>query len=296
MRRLVFIGFTILSLAACGRSIELPQGLQTVTGTVERVPLSLDRQGTHVLKQDGVEVYFLESAQVILSAFEGKDVTLEGTLRPNSDPQALPVLVVATVAGGEEEELVPVSFPALRLSLRVPASWRQRDLADKELFTDAATGRAVLILFSHSADATPFAEPPAAWVPSPSVRITPFLVGSRRATRLSDAADCSEWLLIDRGEDVPKEKRVLTLNFIPAGCPQDPRALEAIGRIVRSVKIQEEAGRAASSVAAGSASSGDGAGGFEGKPCGGTAGILCPPGYFCAVTDTASDVGKCRRM
>ncbi len=44
----------------------LPQGPQTLTGTLIPAELSLTRRGTHVLKVDGDDVAFVESAAVNL--------------------------------------------------------------------------------------------------------------------------------------------------------------------------------------------------------------------------------------
>jgi hypothetical protein len=33
-----------------------------------------------------------------------------------------------------------------------------------------------------------------------------------------------------------------------------------------------------------------------GIPCGGAAGILCPSGQYCEITDSASNIGRCRAV
>src|SRR3989339_839294 len=87
----------LLPLVGCWKEPiqPLPLGQQTVSGLIKPASISVIRRGTHVLIQGGEEIAYLESATVDLGEFEGRTVDVSGTYEANTDPDALPVIVVA---------------------------------------------------------------------------------------------------------------------------------------------------------------------------------------------------------
>jgi hypothetical protein len=54
--------------------------------------------------------------------------------------------------------------------------------------------------------------------------------------------------------------------------------------------------REASSSSSSSSTAQTGSGAIIGKPCGGTAGILCPPGEYCEISNFKENIGRCRKI
>jgi hypothetical protein len=60
-------------------------------------------------------------------------------------------------------------------------------------------------------------------------------------------------------------------------------------RFLQSVIFQKKSSSSAATTMSGSNAS-------AGIPCGGTAGILCPAGQYCEITDSATNIGRCRSV
>ena len=92
-------------LFGCSKPVDLvllPQGTQEVSGYLIGAELSLVRRGTHLLLQDGIERYLVESKVIALRAFEGKEVRIRGFFENNIDAAHLPVLVVEEIREQED--------------------------------------------------------------------------------------------------------------------------------------------------------------------------------------------------
>ena len=264
-----------LLLVSCGNQHvfpPLPKGEQKVSGILKSAPLSAIRRGSHLLEQEGVDVYYAESALVNLSTYQGKRVTLHGTLENNVDPSYLPVLVVTSVADVEETSKEH-SFADLGLKFDTPVTWKQSKEKEKYVFRidgDAPTAEAVLSLWRD----------PTASLPDGGV---PIVVDTLRATRLIDELSGAELVAIKQADGA------IFLRFAP-------------GKRVDSDKLKQDFMTLLTTVAfgrQGSSSSAAGTGSGSplpppGIPCGGTAGILCPAGSYCDITDVAQNIGHCR--
>lgn len=237
----------------------LPTGEQTLTGTVNRAPLSLTRRGTHVLSINGERVSMLESTTVALDKYEGRAVTLRGTFEANTDAVSLPVLVVSGV-DDVAVEYRPEAVPSLGLTFSVPADWTKSGQEPAFSFTASGASAPILRLVVQ----------PGVVLPSDSN----LSISSRLATRTFDPKSGSGVIAVQLDQ-----ARILTLRFAPLA-PDPVSALERLSQIVRTLKFTS---------AGGTASTGTGAV----LPCGGTAGILCPKGSYCQIIDAANRVGTC---
>ncbi len=254
----MIVGFVWLWPASTPRPI-LPTGEQTLTGTVNRAPLSLTRRGTHVLSIDGERVSMLESTTIALDKYEGKAITLRGVFEENTDAVSLPVLVVSGVDDVTLEYRAE-AVPSLGLTFSVPSDWTK-------------DGKEPAFTFTASGSATPALRLevlPGVVLPSDSN----LSISSRLATRRVDARSGSGVITVQLDQ-----ARILTLHVAPLA-PDPVTALERLSQIVRTLKFT---------------STGNGAVVGTGVvlPCGGTAGILCPKGSYCQIIDTANRVGTC---
>ena len=148
---------TVLLIAGCGpREAPLPAGLQNIRGQLRRADISLTRRGTHELVQNDVAVYLVESPTVNLHQLEGKEVELQGMLERNSDPAALPVLVVTSIVGGQAESMRAWSIPGLGISFEAPRSWTGDIANSVAQFTVSGSTVPVLRVLREETTALPF--------------------------------------------------------------------------------------------------------------------------------------------
>lgn len=103
--RQAVVVFLALMVAGCAPraadSVPVPQGIVRVQGVLSPAGLSTVRRGSFLLSQGGRMVYYAESPTIPLHRFVGCNCSFRGLVEPNSDPAALPVLVVQEVEGGE---------------------------------------------------------------------------------------------------------------------------------------------------------------------------------------------------
>jgi hypothetical protein len=270
------VAFAILlvGLQSCTRRAEqpLPEGPQTMSGVLVPVPLSLSRRGTHALTQGGTQTYYVESTKQDLRNFEGVDVIISGLFERNSDPDALPVLV----ASGVKLVDMPVkswSYESLGITLETPSHWLPQEFDDGVQFTQ--TGSTQVLLKIHPSVLTQL---PAG---------TMLQVAGRKATRVSGSGEQTVYVLNGR--------TILSFSYQPPVNAPLTAAERDFNRVLRSVKFSASSS-SVSSRAAGTGSVQTGTGGTAGVPCGGAAGVLCPSGQYCEITDTAEGIGRCRSL
>lgn len=109
-------------LFGCARLAEehvpFPQGEVEVRGVLRPSDLSPTRRGSFLLSQAGEDVYYVESSLLPLQRFIGRELLFRGVVESNTDPRALPVLVVQDV-GGEESSSGSSSLSSSSTSSRV---------------------------------------------------------------------------------------------------------------------------------------------------------------------------------
>lgn len=266
--------FLLVVVASCSFESEpdLPQGVQTMTGRLIPVSLSVTRLGTHALTQDGEPVYLVESSKADLRDYEGVDVVVTGLIERNTDPKALPVLVASGVVLVDQPTKMWQVEP-LMLSLDVPEEWSMMEFDDGVQFS--LTGSDLVQLKVHSSALTEL--PPG----------TITQVAGRKASRTTVSG--THVVYVQNGRLI-----------IAISRPVDPEANQKIAeaefnRILRSVKFvgQTTSSRATTSAGASQTSA---ATSTQGVPCGGPAGVLCPSGQYCEVTDHENGIGRCRSL
>ncbi|KKW37599.1 hypothetical protein A2454_06810 [Candidatus Peribacteria bacterium RIFOXYC2_FULL_55_14] len=246
----------------------LPEGIQTFSGVLLPTELSLVRRGTHVLMQGEKELYFVESTVVTLRNYERKMVTLRGTLEPNVDSKLLPVFVVDSIVDIESTTR-DWGIRQLDLSLTTPLSWQQRNEGGQVQFFAEGMERPVLTIDEGPA-------------PGETSLGESLVVDGFPGVRIVNEQNGNQAVYVLR------EEMMVTFLFTPRDYPNPEKLREEWVSVLASVQFLS---RAESSEAV----TGTGAVG-PAKPCGGPAGVLCPAGFFCEVTDMETDSGTCQPL
>ncbi len=290
-RSLLALGLTCAVLfAGCGR---LPEGPQEVEGVLSRVPLSLTRRGTHILKnQHGRELTYVESTAVNLGYIEGKTVTLLGTYQRNTDKRALPVLVVEKVIKGGDDVLREWKLPRLNLVLDVPTLWQGVITGSTAVFHAQGSSGTLLDIRTGSSSQLPFNFKTLS--ASGSLQVTPLVLGLRKAAAVVDEEHNRWYVAVDLSSPSSPQttENVLVLTFKLDPKENIDEQIQRFQRIVKTLTLTEKPRTTPTTPVP---SSGSGSVSADGRPCGGPAGILCPAGYYCAITDSSISAGICRR-
>ncbi len=268
---LLLSGSCVLLITACRGDTpvtpDIPTGIQTMTGTLVATEISTQRRGSHLLMVDGQNLSFVESTTVNLRSFEGKTVVIRGVLEPNTDPTMLPVLVTQDVTA-MEQDIVPFSLPSLGLTGKTPRAWIKATQQHATLFLLEGTATPILEISAKKQS------------PLPTTG-APFIISGLHAVRQNDSAKNEEIVSIEQDEDL-----IVLVFRAPQGEDSDLTRAQW-GAFLTTLSI---AGSTSSVQTSSSASRSDGA------PCGGTAGILCPTGQYCAITDMKENIGHCRSL
>ncbi len=267
-RSLPFLIVTSLLLAACGEPTRtIPTGVQTIVGTLQRAELKADRRGTHVLLQNNVPVLYVESRTGSLLESEGYDVTIMGLVEQNRDPSDMPVIVVQKIQK-ILQTLRTWSIPRLAMNISTPETWTMVDRDERatggKFYTDFraanpdGTSGVVLSLWTQTGTTLPAG--------SLTTIAGKTAIRSQNGTGLLFAVVHGPSLLM-------------------FGFASPPPHLE---QILSSIAFTDAPKTSSSSKPVTSASS------VPGQPCGGVAGIICPAGQYCAITDRASNSGICK--
>ncbi|MDD4627918.1 MAG: hypothetical protein PHE68_00800 [Candidatus Peribacteraceae bacterium] len=276
MKATRFLAFSLVPLcvflASCGEEPPapppLPQGEQTVKGLLLPTEISLLRRGTHVLKKDGKEFCLVESQTVNLRSFENNEVEMKGTFEYNSDPQLLPVLVVREMKL-TEQDTKDVSLPSLGFSCRTPTAWTKEEVSGSTRFIMTGNPEPIVSVQKKKGASLPTG--------------APFLIDGNHAVRTVDATTKAESVSLINGDDL------ITFAFTPGPEPSDELKAQW-SSFLDSIHFSSVDGSSSSASDTGSSEN------DEGAPCGGAAGILCPSGQYCAITDVKENIGKCRSV
>lgn len=297
----------VLVQTSCQKTeIPLPQGVQTVRGFLQHVPFSLKRRGTHAIytASGGAMIAYAESATVNLSRMDGQEVELEGILEKNTSSEEYPVLVVQKILQGYEQ-MRPWKIPALGLSLSVPIGWKGTIKGNSATFTASESIMPVLTVAARKELVAPQPSRHPLYGPlavssleSLSVSVTKpneehLVVGFRKARAYTD----SEGFWVVRIAPPALEGLEIVFRFPP---PSVELHLIPYRNILKTVEFNANTNTASSArittfssaeftASAGSTSRASGAG----ATCGGLAGILCPRGLFCKITDPLNESGVC---
>jgi hypothetical protein len=239
-----------------------------IEGVVTSTGISLIRRGTHVLSVRGQALYYLESSKLNLDDFEDHMVTASGTVELNVSDEYLPVLVVDSIESSDEPSRGEQTFASLGIAMTVPEGWNVN--IEKGILTARLSGSTVPFLTMRQDPSGVLAES------GQTLRI-----GGRSASRITRPDGSAEIL-------VSMNPGVLRLQVIPSE-EDKPLIVETLDSALRSLRFLAASPRSSSSRSTGS-------GGTLPTVCGGVAGILCPSGFYCEITDHTVNTGRCRSM
>lgn len=293
-RSLALLSFAVLLASCKPQATPLPQGEQTLNGELKPIEFSVVRRGTHLLLEDGKPSYYVESPSVNLFDHEGVPVTLVGTLQPNTDP-ALPAVLVVSRLTDTNDDLVEKKLPGLDVAISVPSAWRLSTQDGAAAFFTEESAVAALTVTRQQVGSLPFS-----WRNVPFkrdvVELFPDPILGKQVIVYRDAKRNLQTLYV---EDSADATRIYAFAFSREVLGDAAEIDELIRKIAESIKrssaVQSGSGVTASGAAA-SVQPRMGTGGKLGSPCGGTAGILCPDGSYCNITDTTNNVGRCEKL
>ncbi|MDO8468609.1 MAG: hypothetical protein Q7S29_02520 [Candidatus Peribacter sp.] len=270
---LLVLGSLSALLTACSPKtpppVDLPTGIQTMTGTLLPAEITTLRRGSHLLvDKAGQRLCFVESTTINLRSFEGKTVVIRGVLEPDTDATYLPILVTQDVTA-VEQDMHALSLPAFGLTGSVPRSWLEATQKDSTVLLVEGTSTP-LVTISRKKQ-----------TPLPATG-APFQISGHHATRAVTPGTQEETTSVERGDDL------IVLTFSP---PKDAANAELLraqwGGFLTSLAFTDALSAQSSSALSEQS---------DGTPCGGTAGILCPAGQYCAITDMKENIGHCRAV
>lgn len=257
------LGFLLTSCTKTGPIVPIPTGVQTMTGILLATKIDVLRRGTHLLRVRQNEQYYVESSLVNLRAAEGKLVVIRGTFERNSDPTLAPILVAQEMRVSSAN-LQEISVDTLGFTASVPTEWLVSKGPDETLILLPGISQPIGSI--RIADGTGL--PPG----------SPFLVDNRHASRSTDPVTAVDTVTVDH------DGTFVTFRLTALNAPDIDLLKTQWSQFLSSVRFATVSGAASAATGSGS-----------GMPCGGTAGILCPPGQYCAITDVTENVGRCRK-
>lgn len=257
-----------LFLFGCSKPMErvvLPHGIQEVSGYLIPTELSLVRRGTHLLLQEGVQKYLVESKLTALRSFEGKEVMIRGFFENNIDSSHLPVLVVQEIRE-QEEAWKKIDIDVLGLTFDFPPQWVVAKSQHHVFLSPESTLKPSIVRIVWD-ETTPASEG------------EPVRVGGRMGLRILHEESGEQKII------VPQDRYFVSFEFTPHTPDHLLEERAIFLRLLRSVQWSTSARMSQSS------SSKD-----YGAPCGGTAGILCPLGFYCEIADFKEGIGRCVQL
>jgi len=251
---------------------DIEYGPKALTGVLLKADVSLTRRGTHILAMSETDVVYVESKTVNLTPLEGQTVFITGNLEPNIRPSDRPVLIVETATPAFTIAAVKKwDIPALKASLEAPAHWKGTVSGETATFTIGESAESLLVIRGNSGSGLP---------PGKT-----FFLGSRQGSRLQTGT-AQDVYIKDKG-------MILHLHF-------DAAFQEGISRLEDTALLADQFEKLIKSITffgdpVTSSASRTGSGSVGGIVCGGIAGVLCPSGYFCEITNTTVGEGVCRK-
>jgi hypothetical protein len=280
IQRLLLAGLSIIALSSCTKTTTptAPLGPVSATGTLIPADVSLVRRGTHVLLINGKKMYFVESKTENLVEFEGRRIAVEGIAEANTVKDALPVLLVTKVrSGGIDPSKRDWEVPGLDLKISLPSSWVGTVQKTAAIFTIPSETEPVLILRPFGSGSLPIDGVPYYLAGHKAVRI------DRSSEGLFDLYIQSTSSIIRLHADLRSQKSVQNV--------QQLRDLVAtIEQAIDSASFISEGSLTMSSLASSESSQ------PMGVLCGGSAGIICPEGFFCNISDATGNTGTCQYL
>jgi len=218
-------------------------GQQSLDGKLEPASISAIRRGSHLFKQNGQEMLYLESSSVNLKNYEFQEVNITGLVEVNTNPDTHPVMLVSAVKRIGKSATTTWELPSYNIALETPALWNMLRNGKEIQFFLAGQSKPVMqigmgLLTPTGGD--------------------PLTVDNQLAELATN--ENAEFLTI---YSEPK----VVITYLGGTDWQD-----AWQDAYKSIEFMKQPTKPTVTPVAGS-----------GKPCGGVGGILCPDGEWCQV-------------
>lgn len=275
---LLAIGSAILILSfafsSCERKTEQPKieyGPRSATGILLKADVSLTRRGTHLMSINGKTEFYAESKTVNLAALENQTVFIVGNLQPNTRGTDLPVLIVESIQPAFTVFAVKKwEMPSLNIAFDAPSHWQGTVKGMNASFHVGDSEASILIVQGTSGSSLP---------PGKT-----FFIGNRQGSRLTSGTAQDVYL--------QDKKTIVHFHF-------DAAFQDGVERVEDAALLTQQFERLLKSIVflsdPKSSSSKAGSGSTMNLVCGGPAGVLCESGFYCVITDAASQAGVCRK-
>ncbi len=263
----------VLSLTACKQDTQpmVKYGSTTATGTLISANVDLVRRGTHILMVDNVKTYYVESRTHNLTQLEGQIISITGNLEPNTVKTELPVLVAETITGGVgDEDLHRYEIPSLNIRLGAPKTWTAEIVGTVATFRLPNESDPLLAIRRLSGSTLP---PGGAQI----------YVKNRKGSRFNNGSGMIDTYILEKDTliqfhfDPATQKKVKTPEHGALLGAEFERVLSTISFLTDKELAPTQTGSGATTI------------------CGGAAGLLCPSGTFCNITNFESREGVCKK-
>lgn len=250
--------------SACTSSFSLPSNIvdTTIQGTLTSTPLDLVHSTTHIFTTDTGETFLTKSAHIFLRTYEHKKITILGTITYTKN--SLPILTITSVQDVLEPELVTNTLPTLGIKLSLPIEWQLYNEYDSVRLSNTSATGTLLKINKTSGTVLPS-----------GVLVQNTIIP---IIHITTENGLSEYYIQSSVGII----RIQIVSQLPA------LLLEEFLSSITLLPVASSSS-APSSTSLNTSSA-------MGSVCGGTAGLLCQPGYFCNVTDTVTNIGRCKAL
>ncbi len=262
--------FLVFSLSACGKNPPSladrvgqdnsgGDNLESYTGVIEPIEISLYQEGTHRIKTEDGETVVIQSPTINLTSYVGKKVTIRGSMRKLAhNTEEVFTVDEARVAEGEAGGGVDYSSAKWGFSFQYPSNWELSESGDG--IGLRSNGAEMVKIMVSNLD-TPLDDYVAAHEVEDGALVT---VGGQRSYRYTEVSEIRLYV------PNPSKKRVYRIKF--AGGESNQSAFYAL---LESFGVLE--GKA-----------------MEGDKCGGVQNLSCAEGFRCELSGAEDDAeGVC---
>ncbi|OGJ63159.1 hypothetical protein A3A67_01625 [Candidatus Peribacteria bacterium RIFCSPLOWO2_01_FULL_51_18] len=264
----------LIFLSSCTNKppIDFRIGPAAATGTIIPVEVSLVRRGTHALAIDGETKFYLESKIENLRSYEGLSAFVRGRIETNVRSEDLPVMVVDFVKTAYGQESLHIwEIPALDLRIKAPDSWDAKIEKGIVTFYLKNEPRPLIVVSKTSSGSMP---------PGSSIYIA-----GRRAVRATQENNTVRDIYVEDSDSVINFHFDVSAQNSVKRVEEGQILISQFDNLILSLGFLSDKNTPEPSAGSGSS-----------VPCGGSAGILCGAGYFCDITDTVENIGKCVKI
>jgi hypothetical protein len=222
----------------------------------------------------GTTLCYVESKTENLASFEGQTVHIKGKVEANVKAEDLPVLVVESInAPLVDANLHIWNIPSMNLRIVTPSHWKGVLEKGVASFTLEEEGPPLMTVESLSESGSTLPEG------------TSFFIAGRRSVRTTPKGQPKQDIYVSEMNSVIHFRFDPTEQKLASTVEEGSVLLAQFEHVISSLQFLKDKQSTITATQSGSS-----------VPCGGSAGILCPSGFFCNISDQTSMVGQCQKL